>query len=223
MSNVRACGKAVLLVVLSLLLGACSPKSKIVPPEWVSTDVSELELDPSQAPTLVYKRPAAPSLANYDRFIVDPVQVVYSDPDMKELDPEQVAKMQQYLQTAMIEELKAGGYGVGTRSQANTLRVSLKISGLEASTTGGATNLASMAAGAAVGLPMVFSISVGEVTVEGVFRDALTNRIEAVVLDRSQGSRTFNARPWSTWADVEATFDKWARGLREAVDTAHGR
>ncbi len=51
----------------------------------------------------------------------------------------------------------------------------------------------------------------------------LTNRIDAVVVDRSAGSRTLNAKPWSTWADVEGTFDKWAKGVREAIDKAHGR
>jgi hypothetical protein len=66
-------------------------------------------------------------------------------------------------------------------------------------------------------------LSVGEVTIEGVFLDALANRIDAVAVDRSAGSRVLNKSPWSTWADVEATFDIWAKGIREAVDEAHGK
>ena len=67
------------------------------------------------------------------------------------------------------------------------------------------------------------ALSVGEVTIEGVFIDAPTNRIEAVAVDRSAGSRLLNKSPWSTWADVDATFDIWAKGIRESIDEAHGK
>ncbi len=142
---------------------------------------------------------------------------------MEELDAEQVGKMQQYFRNAIIKELSEAGYEIGTRSQANTMRTSLTISNLKAWDGGGAANVAAIAAGAVVRLPMVFAVSVREVTVEGVFREALTNRIDAVVVDHSKGSRVFNSKPWSTWADVEGTFDKWVKGIREAIDKAHGR
>ncbi|MEE8302810.1 MAG: DUF3313 family protein [Candidatus Tectomicrobia bacterium] len=214
---------AILMLTVLVALTACGPKSRKVKDYTITGDISGLELDESQAPTLVYTRPGAPSLAAYNRFIIDPVQVNYSDPKMKELDPEQVGEMQQYFRDAMIKELREAGYEVGTRSQAETLRISLTIAGLKAPRGGGAANVATMAAGAVVRLPMIFAVSVGEVTVEGVFRDALTNRIDAVVVGRSQGSRTFKAKPWSTWADVKGTFNKWAKGVREAIDKAHGR
>ena len=213
----------VLTVFTLVALTACAPTSKTVKGYSIIENTSGLVLDKSQAPTLLYKRPGAPTLAAYNRFIIDPVQVNYTDPEMEELDAEQIGKMQQYFRDAMIKELSEAGYEVGTRSQAKTMRISLTISNLEAWDYGGAANVAAMAAGVAVGLPMVFAISVGEVTVEGVFREALTNRIDAVVVDHSKGSRVFNAKPWSTWADVEGTFDIWAEGVREAIDKAHGR
>ncbi|MGI9301120.1 MAG: DUF3313 family protein [Gammaproteobacteria bacterium] len=213
-----------LLILTALVaLTACGPKSQTIKDYTAIADISGLELDESEAPTLVYKRPGAPTLAAYDRFIIDPVQLSYSDPEMEELDPEQVGRMQQYFRDAMIRELREGGYEVGTRSQAGTMRISLTVSNLKAPKGGGAANVAAMAAGTVVGLPMIFSISVGEVTVEGVFRESLTSRIDAIVVDRSVGSRALNAKPWSTWADVEAAFDQWAKGVREGVDKAHGR
>ena len=145
------------------------------------------------------------------------------DPDMKELQPEDSAQLEQRFREAVIEELREGGYEVGTRSQAGTMRISFTISGLKAWGGGGAANVGAMAGGAVVGLPVIFVLSVGEVTIEGVFRDALTHRIDAVAVDRSAGSRIFNESPWSTWSDVEATFDIWAKGIREAVDEAHGK
>ena len=202
---------------------ACGPTSKRVENYSMPDHLIGLERDASQDPTLVYKRPGAPTLAAYDRFIIDPVQIKYSDPEMKELDPEELGKMQEYFRKAIIAELREGGYKVGTRSEANTLRISLRISNLKASGMGGATNLAGMAAGIAMRVPMIFAINVGEVTVEAVFREALTNRIDAVVIDHSKGSRMFKKKPWSTWADVEGTFDNWAEGIRGAIDKAHGR
>ncbi len=205
-------------------LSACGPTSRTVDENYgILTTTAGLELDKSQKPTQVYKRPGAPTLAAYNRFIIDPIQVNYTDPDMKELEPEQIGEMQRYFHGAMIKELTEAGYEVGTRSEAGTMRIAFTVSGLKAWAGGGAANIAAMAAGAATGLPMVFAISVGEVTVEGVFRESLTNRVDAVVVDRAGGSRVFNAKPWSTWADVEGTFDKWAEGIREAIDQAHGR
>ena len=195
---------AMLLLITLLVLTACGPKSKTVQDYAIFGDTSGLELDASQAPVLVYKRLGAPSLAAYNRFIIDAVQVVYNDLKMKELKPEDIGRMQQYFRDAMVKELRKGGYEVGTRSQAHTLRISLTISALKASSGDDAA-------------------SVGEVTVLGVFREALTNRIDAIVVDRSQGSRVLEKKLWSTWADVQATFDKWAKGFRESVDKAHGR
>ena len=217
-------GFVTLLMTAGLIaLAACSPKSASVDSSVVTADVSGLTLDESQAPTLVYKRPGVPTLADYDRFIIDPVRVDYSASDIEEFAPEDLAQLQQYFQTALIEELREGGYEVGTSSEAGTLRISLSILGLEASSAGGAANVGAIAAGAALGVPGVIAISVGKVTVEGVFREALTNRIDAVVVDRSQGSRIFNNSPWSTWSDVEGAADKWAEGIRAALDEAHGR
>jgi hypothetical protein len=211
------------VIFIIITLPACGPTSKRVESYSMPDHLIGLERDVSQDLTLVYKRPEAPTLAAYNRFIIDPVQIKYSDPEMKELDPEELERMQHYFRNAIIKELRDGGYKVGTRSEANTLRISLRISNLKASAMGGATNLAGIAAGVAMQVPMIFAISVGEVTVEAVFREALTNRIDAVVIDHSKGSRIFKKKPWSTWADVEGTFDIWAEGVRGAVDQAHGR
>lgn len=222
MNYINSVGFALMIFAL-VAMTACAPTSKTVKDYSIIENTSGLVLDNSQAPTLVFKRPGVPTLAAYNRFIIDPVQVSYTDPEMEELDAEQVGKMQNYFRVAIIKELSEAGYEIGTRSEDKTMRISLTISNLKAWDGGGAANVAAIAAGAVVGLPMIFAVSVGEVTVEGVFREALTNRIDAVVVDHSKGSRVLNSKPWSTWADVEGTFDKWAEGIREAIDEAHGR
>ena len=212
------------ILTFSLILVACAPKSVKVHQDYsIAGDLSGLELDKSQSPSRVYKRPGAPTLAAYNRFIIDPVQVNYSGDKMKELDPDQIEKMQEYFSDAMTKELQDAGYEIATETQSETLRISLTIEDLKAPKGGGAVNVVTIAAGSAVGLPLVPAIIVGEVTVKAVFREALTNRIDAVAVDRSRGKHFLNTKPWSTWADVKATFDKWAKGVRKAIDKAHGR
>ena len=212
-----------LMLMVLVVISACAPKAIPVQGYEPTVDISGLELDKSQSPTIVYARPGAPGLGDYNRFIIDPVQVIYKDPKMKELSPEQVGRMTQYLRDAMINELRDAGYDIGTRSQAGTMRISFTISGFKAPSGGGAANIGTIGTGAVVGLPVIFAVSVGEVTVEGVFREALTNRIDGVAVSRTRGARTLNPSPWSTWADVEKSFDVWAKGFREAVDKAHNQ
>ena len=223
MNNVFKISILTLMLVVLVVISGCAPKSLPVRGYTPTVDLSGLELDESQAPTIVYARPGAPDLDEYNRFIIDPVLFIYTDPKMKELSPEQVGRMTQYLRDAMISELRDAGYEIGTRSQAGTMRISFTISGFKAPSGGGAANIGTIAAGTAAGLPVIFAVSVGEVTVEGVFREALTNRIDGVAVTRTRGSHVLNPTPWSTWADVEKSFDDWAKGFREAVDKAHAQ
>jgi len=203
------------LLILIILVShtACGPRSLAVKDTAIFSSISGLERDKTQTSNPVYIRPGAPTLSAYKRFIIDPVKVDYRDPEMKELDPEDIVEMQKYFREAMTDELRDGGYTVGTRTEAKTLRISLTISGLKAPS----------ALPNVVALQAPIAISVGEVTVQAVFRNALANRIDAVVIDRTEGSRVLNPTPWSTWSDVKASFEKWAEGIRDAIDKAHGR
>ncbi len=217
--------KAPLLTLSAILLtlSACGPTSQMVEGHQFKHAFKGLRMDSSDAPSLVMKRPGAPNLSHYKHFIIDPVRVDYNDPDMQELDIEDVQRMRTYFHSALVAELRDGGYAVGTRSGPNTMRISPIITGMPASGGGGVTNVAGIVATSLVGAPGVFSINVGEVTVETAFINAQYNRIDAIVVDRSKGSHLMNSKPWSTWADVEGAFDNWAEGIREALDKAHRR
>ncbi len=223
MNNVYKVSTITLMLMVLVLISACGPKNIPVQGYEPTVDLSGLEHDKSQGPHIAYMRPGAPGLGDYNRFIIDPVQVIYKDPKMKELSPEQVGRMTQYLRDAMINELRDGGYEVGTKSQAGTMRISFTISGFKAPSGGGAANIGTIGAGTVAGVPVIFAVSVGEVTVEWVFREALTHRIDGVAVTRARGAKVLNPTPWSTWADVEKSFDDWAKGFREAVDKAHNQ
>lgn len=206
--------KSVITLLTLVVVSGCAQVSKEVSHSAVATNVSGLVLDSSQKPSLVYKRVGAPTLAEYKRFIIDPIVIDYKDPAMKDIPAEDIAEMQAYFHKVMSEELTEAGYKVVTRSTENTLRISFIISDLKVPTA--ATNVS-------VFLVPGLQTSVGEVTVEAVFKDAFSNTINAVVVESSRGSYMFNKKPWSTWADVESAFDNWAVGFREAVDNAHSK
>ena len=194
-------------------VSACGTRGPLVGDYVPTVDVTELERDDSESPTIVYRRPGAPELGEFNRFIIDPVKVFYTDPEMQELSPRQVSRIQEYLLFAMVRELRTAGYEVGTRSEAETLRVSFTISGLKAPSAG--------ARAAAAADPITASI--GEATLEAIFRDGLTNRIEAVVVSHARGFRWLNGTTFSSWVDVQEFIDDWAEGFRDSVDEAHAR
>ena len=117
-------------------LTGCAPKSRKVAVDYTPmASIEGLELDESQGPALIWVRPGAASFASYDRFIIDPARIDYRDPNMAELSPEDVAKLQERFQDALVKQLRDGGYEVGTKSLAGTMRISFTIS-LRLETTG---------------------------------------------------------------------------------------
>lgn len=199
--------------ILCASIAACAPTGEVVRGHSYQVDLSELKALEEYAPTEVYARPGAPEFDSYRRFIVDPVRVNYDDSEIRELDPESLLELQTYFQKELIRTLKEGGYEVGTRPEPGTLRIALYLSKLKAPNS--AVNVLPMAAG----LPFV--ISVGDVTIEAHFSEAVSNRLDIVATARTKGSMLFNSKPWSSWADVELAMDQWVEGIRSTIDKAH--
>ena len=199
-------------ILFSICISGCAQVSKDVSQSQIKSNIEGLELDESHKPTLVYIRPGAPTLANYNRFIIDPISIDYSDPAMKEISAAEIRQLQEYFHSAMTNALTQSGYKVVTRSSEGVLRITFTLSELKAPTA--STNVSVL-------LVPGMSTSVGEVTIEAVFKDAASNVINAVVLEGSRGSYMFNKKPWNTWGDIESAFDNWANGFRDAVDKAH--
>lgn len=203
-----------LSLIVSLSLSACGATNKNVEKHNFKTDVRGLVIASDRDdPTIIFKRPGAPGLNAYNKFIIDPVQLDYSDPSLREVDAADLNRARQYFRNAVAEELRDGGYSVVSQATPGTMRITFTLSGLSAPN----------ALPNAVGVLAPIALSVGEVTVEGAFREAVSNRVDAVVINRAAGGRVLNATPWSTWSDIESSFDQWAEGIRESVDEAHGR
>ncbi len=201
-----------LLLLMIMGLPACGSVDKTVKRHAWTTNVSGLVLDKSAAPTVLLTRPNAPGLSAYNSFIVDPVRISYRDPSMNKISSKDLSKMQNYFRESVSKELREAGYQVTNQPNVGTMRITFTLSGIKAPNA--AANI--------VGVLAPIALSVGEVTVEAAFSDSATNRIDAVAVNHAQGSRVLNAEPWSTWADIEASFDNWAEGVAHAVKKAHG-
>lgn len=116
-------------LTLTALVFASGCATKRLPVEGYTptVDISRLERDDSESPTIIYQRPGGPELGEFDRFILDPVKIHYDDPDMDELSAEQVGRVQQYLLDAMTRELTDAGYTVGTKSEAGKYEFLLRF------------------------------------------------------------------------------------------------
>ncbi|WP_411029323.1 DUF3313 domain-containing protein [Spongiimicrobium sp. 3-5] len=193
-------------------MSSCGSSGKAVKNYTATSDLSGLVEDKSQAPTLLYIRPDAPSLSAYNAFIIDPVILDPRDASIKKLKTEDLTRIQNYFTESLTKKLEGSGYTITSTPAENTLRMSFVLSGIKVPNA--AANVTSVL------IPV--ALSVGGVTVEGTFRESISNRIDAVVVSRSKGSRVANDSPWSTWADVESALDQWAKGIAESVDKAHG-
>ena len=65
------------------------------------------------------------------------------------------------------------------------------------------------------------AVSVGDVKFQAEFIDAMTNKLNAVVIEGARGARGLNASPWSTKQDITTALDRWAQGFRETLDKAN--
>ena len=199
---------SILVIVVVTVLSACVSVDKKVENHLLKTDITDLELDKSAEPTVLYRRKNAPDISTYNRFIIDPVTIDYRDPDMKKINPEDLARMQKYFQERVQEKLKEAGHMITDQPGADTMRISFILSGIKAPS----------AAANVVGVLLPIAVSVGEVTVEAAFRESESNRVDAVAIDSARGNRVLNPTPWSTWADVKSIFNDWAEGIVEAVN-----
>ncbi|XQF94341.1 DUF3313 family protein (plasmid) [Pseudoalteromonas espejiana] len=147
-------------------------------------------------------------LGDYEKFIIDQFNRLLRPKRNKRYIPWRYSIITAVFFISHVRENTKAGYKVVTRSDKNTLRISFTLSNLKAPS--------SLLNASLLVLPGV-TLSVGEVTIEGVFRDSLSNQINAVVYEGSQGSYLFKDKPWSTFSDIESAFDRWAEGFTDAV------
>ena len=210
-----------LLIAFVCSLSGCAtspaPRTTYMP----EASIQGLVQDRSQYPTLLYRRPGAPKIGSYDRYIVGDVRIRVADSDMNKIPSKDLEYMADYLKVAIRHELSTAGYNVGAGYGNSALRMEFVLSGFEVidSAEGSGTQSDGNRSDGA----WLSSMRVSTIIVEGAFIDAKRNRVDAIAVSRTKPQGFENARWWSTWEDVEKSLDEWAVGIREAVDKTKSR
>ena len=215
MSLIRRSALSVVAGLLALAVAGCegSTKKEVKVEDYkFVNDVSGLKRMPDEEGVIVYDREGV-NFAAYDKFIMDPVKVVYNNEEMRNLDQEKLKEIQQYFVTSFTKKLEEGGYKVVKTPSEGTMQIEIAIVDLQVPS-------AAYNAVQVVGSPV--AVTVGSITIEAAFRDASTKRLESVAVARRAGDR-LTGTPWSNWSDVEDSVDAWADEFREFMDTARNK
>ncbi len=151
---------------------------------------------------------------NYSKFIVDPVAMLYGQPEEKRIfSDEELEDLQVHFKTAVIEALtEDDGYQVVEVAGPGTARLRIGITDVD--DTIGALNVTIYTKITGAGL--------GGAAMEGEVVDSMTGEQIAAVSRWGSGSRILRAGFTHT-GDAKILMDRWAKAMRERIDEAHGR
>ncbi len=204
------------ILAAALLIGsgcALTQQTREVEPSGFLQDYSALSPGKGGQALLLYIDPDA-DFAGYERVLIDPVTVwLEGDSGLAEIPREEAQQLADYLHTALRGQLEpsftiAEGPGLGTLrirtaiTEAQRSRVPLDI----VSTVLPPARLLSTAKMLATGTHAF----VGRAGIEVEILDSVSGHRLIAAIDRRAGGKALRGST-SSWSDVEAAYDYWAR------------
>ena len=153
------------------------------------------------------------NLSNYSKFIIEPVAMLYRQPEEKrKFADEELEDLQAHFATKVREALiKDDGYQIVEVPGPET--ATLRIGITDVDDTIGALNITIYTKITGAGL--------GGAAMEGEVVDSVTGEQIAAVIRWGSGSRVLRAGFTHT-GDAKIVIDRWAKDLRQRIDEAHG-
>ena len=153
------------------------------------------------------------NFGNYSKFIIEPVAMLYSQPEEKRVfDDEELEDLQAYFATKVREALiKDDAYQVVEVPGPGT--ATLRIGITDVDDTIGALNISIYTKITGAGL--------GGAAMEGELLDSVTGEQIGAVIRWGSGSRILRAGYTHT-GDAKIVIGRWAKDLRQRIDEAHG-
>lgn len=197
--NVFVAGIAVLLCT------ACASKPPLQETGFIS-DYSRVEAESESR--LAYR---SPRLAEYDSFIIDPIQIRVTGDKLSKHDRAEAA---QYFHDKLVSVVADHEFSVTDKVGPETARVRIALTDVAKSTWWQKIHPASRAMGAGT----------GGAAMEAEVIDSVTGEQLAAVIQSGAGNQ-FNITAFSTLDDVKSAIDSWAhragRTLAEIRAQAH--
>jgi len=154
------------------------------------------------------------NFGNYSKFFIEPVAMLYRHPTEEQIfDDEQLQSLQEHFATKVRNALTKGdAYQVMEMPGPGTATLRLGITHVDV--TIGALNITLYTKITGAGL--------GGAAMEGEVVDSETGEQIGDVIRWGTGSRILKAG-FTPTGDAKIAIDRWAKGLRERIDEAHGR
>jgi hypothetical protein len=198
---------AVAFIITAVMLGGCAQKvTKSQGGGFLSTYAN---LEPVSNNMLRY---IGPDVGQYSKFIIDPITVKsYEKETVKNVDPNDIKHLEEYLYTQIIKDKPADRYEIVSTPGPGVARIRIAITNLKKSTP--ALNILPQTKLVGVGL--------GQASMEMEAVDSQTGKQLAAAIISQTGSR-FSLSGLAKWGDVEAVMNDWAKRFWKRVDEAHG-
>jgi len=206
---------ALTLLLLTLLtLPACAPKQRSA--SGFLDDYTRLRPDPDIKHMRIYRAPGF-DLAQYDTFIIDPVQVRFApDAQGEKTDPAKLDELTTYfhdqLSAALAKRYAVIDPGPAEAVEPGTLRLRLAITDIDKAEPVLNVHPATKLSG----------VGLGGASAEGEARDAVTDQQLLAFLHTRPGNRLAIAEGLTPYAHARQAMDFWVERIVLWVDTAHG-
>ncbi len=153
-------------------------------------------------------------LGNYSKFIIDPVVMLYHQPEEKRIfTDEELEDLRTHFETKVREALiKDNRYQIVEVVGPGTAKLRIAITGVD--DTIGALNITIYTKITGAGL--------GGASMEGEIVDSMTGEQIGAAILWGSGSRVLRAGFTHT-GDAKIVINRWAKDLRDRIDGAHGR
>ena len=209
-------------------------------PAGFLSDYAKLKPKGSDSEAYSYVDPSA-DMGKYNKLMVDRIKVyLKEDASSKQIDPTELKELADYFHQAIVKAVEPA-YPVVNEPGPDVLRMRIAITDLvpnapEASVVTLAVPFvwvgeagAGVAQGKAGSTPFL-----GEASVEAEALDSVSSRQLAAYIEERVGKK-YNwthgvdtavkdyLKAYSTWAYTKQAMDRWAQGLRRALDRWHGK
>ena len=200
----------VILFLLILFLGGCSPESGPPPHSGFLSDYSSLRPSENVHGAYVWLDDSKP-LSVYKMVIIEPVRISLADQDAEAATEEDLGDLARYFEDALGEAMK-DSYPIVTQPGFGVLRVRTAITNVKRSRP-----LINLTPGLSL-----LGFGIGGAAVEAELIDAQSGKAVVRFVDAERGKRYRKSAGLTPYGDARDVFRTWAMLLRDSLDEARG-
>jgi len=185
----------------------------------------ELQLDKEGGDAMIYRKPGT-ELGSYQKVMIDPIEIWYAeDSKYKGISPDDLKVITDALYKKLLAQLEPD-YPVVSRSGEGVLRIRLAITNVHAEKKKrglfGYTPVGLLVGGVESLAGVAKNIKLDDATIEAELLDAQSSEQMSVLIDKLSVETAGKEKDTDTsWEDIEASLDFYAKRLRSRLDAAH--